>query len=94
MMRIFDGLTALGLMLLSGEILLRRWAWGQVPTQVSALSVYAFLAADLVVAAWLARAAFKAGGANPPPASSLASDGRRARREKRKKVEPLMGPVL
>jgi len=32
----------------SGEILLRRWVWNQVPTQVGAITVYALLLANVV----------------------------------------------
>jgi hypothetical protein len=37
---------------LAGETLVRRWLWGQVPTQIGAIWVYALVALVAAVAAW------------------------------------------
>lgn len=40
---------------LSGEILVRRWLWGQVPTPVPAAVVYLLLLTNAAVLSWALR---------------------------------------
>jgi len=46
---LFDGLAILVSVGLCGEILFRRWVWGQVPTQIGALWIYGLIALNVVV---------------------------------------------
>jgi hypothetical protein len=48
---LLDSLLAAAILALSVEILLRRWLWQQLPTQLGAGAVYALLAVNAVLVA-------------------------------------------
>lgn len=54
---LLDSLLAVAILALSLEILLRRWLWQQLPTQLGSVAVYALLAVNAVLVASVAATA-------------------------------------
>jgi hypothetical protein len=54
---LLDSLLAMAILALSLEILLRRWLWQQLPTQLGRGAVYALLAVNAVLVASVAATA-------------------------------------
>lgn len=51
----FEWAAIFFILLWSGEVIVRRWGFGQIPTQLSAIAIYGLLVVNLCFAAWRAK---------------------------------------